>query len=138
MNKPILNVYLDTNALQALKFSTELAALLCASQNQKINLYIAEPVVWERAKHYYTSEYERREAMITTRGIFPRIFVWFQKFFEHYGVQIIKTTPDHIEMVKNFIADKDLYFIKDAAANKLDALILSIAVATIPIFTGKS
>lgn len=120
-------IFLDTNALRALNFQ-EIRLLLGACRSGLISISVCEPVILERATQYFEDSIEKLIVPIKL-GI---ILTWFHKTFEINNVDIVRANDIYTEAAENLVNDEKTYF-SDAIENDLmDALILSIAIDTVP------
>jgi len=119
------NIYLDTNALRALKFETEIAALLNASKvNAGTKLIISEWVLYERSRQYYQENFEKKLIKISVTDVYKA----FKHFFQSYGVEIIVHTPEMDAVAETIIQDDGHYFKAENPNDRRDALIYVAAL----------
>jgi hypothetical protein len=119
-------LYIDTNALKSLKFETEIAALLNASKEGKLLIFISECVIWERARQYYESQKGR---LIPVSAPLVKTFYWFMKVFADNNIKVINITEKYVEETANLIKSSIAYFQEGNINDHRDAMIFSMATS---------
>jgi len=125
MHESITSIYLDTCAMSKME-DNRLWKLLIASQEERLEIYISEVVIWERCKARHKVD-EGSFFPLEDRGV-PSYLALFKKLLVEHGVIIIEHSENIIRKAEEFITDEEANFNLSNSNDLRDAHIMAAAM----------
>lgn len=134
MTKQEKILYFDTNAIRALGFATEFAALAEACKEGNLKACVSQVVIWERGRQKYEADINENRnfpsvllSETAKKDYFKAKITAYQRLYEIYKIDIIPYINDDDGEIKELIASPDTYF-SSSKNDRRDAIILHSAI----------